>query len=121
MSHMNSKQLIAISILSVKEGKELPESSMLETDVSKLIVKLIKDFDYLQSNDFFAKTEGKSQQYKDRLIQSLSKPSKIKELKESFLQSVRDIRVNNSVLNFVGKKQTANIQKIRELLSEISS
>lgn len=59
MRQMDSKQIIAISILSAKEGKELPEFSVLETDVCKLIISLIEGFDYFQSNEFLGPVHTK--------------------------------------------------------------
>lgn len=118
---MNSKQIIAISILSAKEGKELPEFSVLESDVCKLIISLIEDFDYFQSNEFLEKTEGRSQKYTDKLIQSLSDPRKANEIKEQFLQSVREIEINDNVLNYIPNNRVSCVLKIRELLSNVSS
>lgn len=121
MRQMDSKQIIAISILSAKEGKELPEFSVLETDVCKLIISLIEGFDYFQSNEFLAKTEGKSQKYKDKLVQSLSEPRKANEIKEQFFQSIREIEINDNVLNYISNDRVSLIHKIKALLSNVSS
>jgi len=118
---MNSKQIIAISILSAKEGKELPEISLLETDACKLIAGLIEGFDYFQSNEFLEKTEGKSQQYKDKLTQSMSEPRKANEIKERFLQSIREIEINDNLLNYIPQNKVVCVQKIKELLRNVSS
>lgn len=118
---MDSKQIIAISILSAKEGKELPKLSVLESDVCKLVISLIEDFDYLQSNEFLTKTEGKSQKYTDKLIQNLSEPRKAKEIKEQFFQSIREIEINDNVLNYIPNNRVSCVLKIKGLLSNVSS
>ena len=117
MSHMDSHQLIAISILAANEGKEIPEFSGLDSEASKVLVSLIRSYDYTASSAFRAKVLGKSEAVKQRLLRSVSDPVKARELRNEFLQSIREIESSDLIFDYIPGESAKSVMKIRELLA----
>ena len=117
MSHMDSHQLIAISILAANEGKEIPEFSGLDSEASKVLVSLIRSYDYTASSAFRAKVLGKSEAVKQRLLRSVSDPVKARELRNEFLQSIREIESSDLIFDYIPGERAKSVMKIRELLA----
>src|SRR5690606_13230921 len=117
MSHMDSHQLIAISFLAANEGKEIPEFSGLDSEASKVLVSLIRSYDYTASSAFRAKVLGKSEAVKQRLLRSVSDPVKARELRNEFLQSIREIESSDLIFDYIPGESAKSVMKIRELLA----
>lgn len=114
---MDSHQLIAISILAANEGKEIPGFSVLDSEASKVLVSLIKSYDYTASSAFRAKVLGKSEAVKQRLLRSVLDPVKARELRNEFLQSIREIESSDRIFDYIPGERAESIMKIRELLA----
>lgn len=114
---MDNKKLIALSILAAKDSQDLPAFSALDSEVSKIIIDIVKCYDFTQSQDFISKTDGKSEAFTQRLLDSIKEPTKARKLKDAFLQSIRDIETSDEVFGFVSPDDARKIGKLRRLLA----
>lgn len=60
---------------------------------------------------------GKSEAYIQRLNQSVQESAKAAQLRDNFLQSIREIESSDSILGFVPSEMAEGVMKIRALLS----
>ena len=118
---MDSRQLISASILAALEGAEFPSFAELEGEASKEIVSLVKSYDYSASSALKERALGKSEEFRQQLLRSVSNPARARELREQFLQSVRDIESSDRIFDYVSPDRARNIVKIRELLASAKS
>ncbi len=116
MSHMDSKQLLSLSILAAKDCDDIPKFKQLKLPVCTELIALVKDFNYEKSIDFNSKVYNKSEAYRSRFLAMVQEPVRKTEIKECFYKSVSELVQNDDILKFLPEGSEERILKIRELL-----